>query len=92
MKLRLYGSSAHTVQMDKVEILFSYETAVGVFIEGVGYVVTEKSHSKTTSGHISNWSGQKWKDMQKKIPQEMFDDLLVVNPEALEQIKRHLKP
>lgn len=55
-------------------VLFSYKTPVALHIEGIGYIVTDKKWSRTTSKHINKFlNGNK---AYKTETQEYFDSLL----------------
>lgn len=54
------------------QVFFSYNTPVAAFLPGVGYVVTDKKHSATTSKHVNAWAGKGCATR----PQSFFDDLV----------------
>lgn len=75
MKLRNVGSNQTVLSLDNgTEILFSYNTPVAGFVEGYGYVKTDKFHSKTTSKHINNYLGPSIYYV-KIMSQSFFDNL-----------------
>ena len=55
MKLIKQANSAHVLDVDDVQILFSYETPVAVWIVGSHFLVTETDYSRTTTGHINQF-------------------------------------
>ena len=74
MKVISLGSNMTEVVLGGRSILVSYETPVALHIEGMGYIVTDKKWSRTTSRHISKFlNGDK---PYKTEPQEYFDALL----------------
>lgn len=74
MKLVNLGANMTELVTGNRSILISYETPVALHIEGVGYIVTNKKWSRTTSKHINRFlSGSK---PHKIEPQEYFDVLL----------------
>lgn len=75
MKLRNIGSNQTVLSLDNgTEILFSYDTPVAGFVEGYGYVKTDKFHSKTTTKHINSYLGPSIYGVMIK-PQSFFDGL-----------------
>lgn len=55
------------------EVLYSYETAVAGFKQGIGYFKTNQFYSVTTSKHINSYlSGQ--------------SDVMIVYPEDIERL------
>lgn len=54
------------------QVFFSYNTPVAACLPGVGYVVTDKKHSVTTSKHVNAWAGKGCATR----PQSFFDDLV----------------
>lgn len=74
MNLVNLGANTNELVLGNRSILISYETPVALHIEGVGYIVTEKKWSRTTSKHINQFlNGDK---PYKTEPQEYFDNLL----------------
>lgn len=71
IRLRNLGTSngnltnATLVSGVDVELLFSYETLVGVMYGGHRYI-TSTQYSNTTSKHISTWLGERRKDAVKR--------------------------
>jgi len=55
MKIKSIGSNQTVLTKGSVQVLFSYETPVAVFVESRGYFRTDKKHSVTTSKHINKW-------------------------------------
>jgi len=56
MKLTPYGANMNTVEFNDGRIvLFSYKTAVAVFIPGEGIKRTATKWSMTTTKHINKW-------------------------------------
>jgi hypothetical protein len=74
MKLVNLGANVTELVTGNRSILVSYETPVALHIEGVGYIVTEKKWSRTTSKHINQFLGGD--KPHKTEPQEYFDALL----------------
>lgn len=74
MKLVNLGANITELVVGNRSILISYETPVALHIEGVGYVVTEKKWSRTTSKHINKFLGGS--EPYKVEPQDYFDNLL----------------
>lgn len=54
------------------QVFFSYNTPVAACLPGVGYVVTDKKHSVTTSKHVNAWAGKGCATR----PQSFFDELV----------------
>jgi len=75
MKLKQIAANQTVLSIGNNEVFFSYETPVAAFVSGEGYVATDKFFSKTTSRHIGNYAGEKYKDLTKK-PQTFFDELV----------------
>jgi hypothetical protein len=76
MKLKNIAANQTVLELnDGNEVFFSYQTPVAAFVSGEGYVATETQYSKTTSRHIGNYAGVKYKDLTKK-PQSFFDGLV----------------
>lgn len=74
MNLVNLGSNMNELILGNKSILISYETPVALHIEGMGYIVTEKKWSRTTSRHINKFlNGDK---PYKTETQEFFDNLL----------------
>lgn len=74
MNLIPLGNNINEIVIGNRSVLFSYKTPVALHIEGMGYIVTEKYWSKTTSRHINKFlNGEK---PFKKESQEFFDNLL----------------
>jgi hypothetical protein len=74
MKLYPLGANMTEIEIGNKSVLFSYKTPVAVHIEGMGYVVTEKHWSTTTSRHINKFLGG-FKPY-KTESQEYFDNLI----------------
>lgn len=74
MKLVNLGANITELVVGNRSILISYETPVALHIEGVGYIVTEKKWSRTTSKHINQFLGGS--KPYKVEPQDYFDSLL----------------
>ncbi len=56
MKIKQLGSNqVEVVIPGKARVLFSYNTPVAAFIEGRGWVKTNRFYSKTTSKHINEY-------------------------------------
>ena len=55
MKLIKQANSAHVLDLDDIQILFSYETPVAVWITGSHFLVTEIDYSRTTNKHINQF-------------------------------------
>ena len=56
MKIKQLGSNQVEVVMPgKARVLFSYNTPVAAFIEGRGWVKTNRFYSVTTSKHINKY-------------------------------------
>lgn len=55
MKLIKQANSAHVLDMDGVQILFSYETPVAVWIVDSHFLVSEVDYSGTTTKHIKQF-------------------------------------
>lgn len=74
MNLVNLGSNMNEIVLGNRSVLISYQTAVAMYIEGMGYIVTDKKWSKTTSKHINKFlSGSK---PYKIESQDFFDNLL----------------
>lgn len=73
MNLTTIGANQTMITLaDGSQVFFSYNTPVAAYLTGVGYVVTAKKHSATTSKHVNAWAG-KGCDTR---PQEFFDNLI----------------
>ncbi|QQG33438.1 hypothetical protein [Pectobacterium phage PcCB7V] len=73
MNLTTIGANQTMITLaDGSQVFFSYNTPVAAYLPGVGYVVTDKKHSATTSKHVNAWAG-KGCDTH---PQEFFDNLI----------------
>jgi hypothetical protein len=55
MRLNKLGPNKTEVIVGDRTVLFSYNTPVAYHVKGVGYFVTEKKFSVTTSKHINQW-------------------------------------
>jgi hypothetical protein len=50
------GSNTTVVELVKgLQVLYSYNTPVAAYREGVGFIRTDRHFSKTTSKHINQW-------------------------------------
>lgn len=80
MKLRIIGANMTEVEAVGARVLFSYATPVAAYVDGTGYVKTEKNWSRTTSKHIGVWMRECGgrSDQAFIRPQEFFDTLLQV--------------
>lgn len=87
MKLIKQANSAHVLDIDDVQILFSYETPVAVWIVGSHFLVTETDYSRTTTGHIKQFVLDRTykenvgltlatNDQVEFVPQERINDAL----------------
>lgn len=74
MRLVKLGANVTELVNGNRSILISYETPVALHIEGIGYIVTEKKWSRTTSKHINQFLGGS--EPYQVKPQEYFDNLL----------------
>lgn len=73
MNLTNIGANQTMVTLaNGAQVFYSYSTPVAANLPGVGYVVTDKKYSATTSKHINTWAG-KGCDTR---PQEFFDNLV----------------
>lgn len=73
MKLIPLGNNMTEVIVGNRSVLFSYSIPVALHVEGMGYIVTEKKWSATTTRHINKFlNGDK---PFKTQPQDYFDDL-----------------
>jgi hypothetical protein len=72
MTLKNLGANQSSVEVDGVEVFFSYKTPVAGFIPGRGYVRTDRKYSVTTTKHINKYVGANC----TTVPQEMIDGLL----------------
>lgn len=72
MELNQLGSNQTEIRTDKYIVLFSYNTAVAYWKDGV-YYKTNKKHSVTTSKHINKWLGA---TPVTEVPQGELDILL----------------
>jgi hypothetical protein len=89
-RVRVLGPNMTEIEHGDLSILYSYETPVAVFVEGAGYLKTDKFWSNTTSRHISKWAGAR---VTKSVPQEIINHLAeFADPEDIqvaEAIGRH---
>jgi len=87
MKLIKQANSAHILDIDDVQILFSYETPVAVWIVGSHFLVTETDYSRTTTGHINQFVRDRTykenvgltlakNDQVEFVPQQRINDTL----------------
>ena len=79
MKLKPIASNMTEVETSKGTVLFSYSTPVAAFINGEGFVKTDKHWSMTTTAHINKWI-EKYNNGSRKDysvkPQSFFDQLV----------------
>ena len=76
MKLRQIGSNQTEVIIGNKTVLFSYETPVAAFINGQGFIQTEKKWSVTTSRHINKWLQSNNAEIIDIVSQETLDELV----------------
>jgi hypothetical protein len=75
MKLKVIGSNQTVVSYpDGVDVLFSYNTPVAVFVPGSGYLRSSTKYSVTTSKHVNSWVGGK--DIGTVISQKELDEII----------------
>ena len=56
MKIKQLGSNrVELVIPGRARVLFSYNTPVAAFVEGRGWIRTDRFYSKTTSKHINEY-------------------------------------
>ena len=56
MKLKQLGANrTELTLLSGVIVLYSYSTPVSVYVPGLGYLRTDKSYSRTTAKHITQW-------------------------------------
>ena len=75
MRLTNLGNNQVEVSIGDTLIFFSYNTAVAACVPALGYVRTEKMHSRTTLKHISQWLTSRGARDTDERPQRFFDDL-----------------
>lgn len=76
IKLRAIGSNQTELDLGNATVLFSYDQPVAAFKPGLGYFVTARKWSATTTRHVNQWTkGGKVTTM----PQDWFDTFLVCN-------------
>jgi hypothetical protein len=73
MRLNHRGTNCVELTDDNgVSLLFSYNTCVGLHIDGQGYYRTNVSYSSTTSKHLNGWANGK-ENIKRTIPQILLD-------------------
>lgn len=69
------GSNQTEVIHGEVRVLVSYETPVAVHVSGVGYYVTDKKWSSTTTRHINKWLRKHGASKAEKISQKALEHM-----------------
>jgi len=73
MKLKQLGSNMTALNLNEVQVFFSYETPVAAMLADGSLVRTEDFYSVTTSKHINKWlDGQE----AQEVPQAAIDELV----------------
>ena len=73
MQLTPIASNMTEVETSEARILFSYPTPVAAYVQGDGFVTTEKWWSVTTSRHINKWLDG---GTAKEVAQTYLDNLV----------------
>ena len=77
MKLKQLANNQTELQLEKVNVLISYETPVAAYHKATNeYYHTSKKWSATTTRHIKGWCPCFERSTPK--PQEFFDNLLKI--------------
>lgn len=73
MKLKQLGSNMTALNLNEVQVFFSYETPVAAMLADGSLVRTEDFYSVTTSKHINKWlDGRE----AQEVPQAAIDELV----------------
>lgn len=72
LTLNPIGSNQTELSANGMIVLFSYQTPVASYIDGI-YYRTEQKYSKTTSKHINAWIDGNFYEVK---PQDFFDNLV----------------
>lgn len=73
MKLKQLGSNMTALNLNEVQVFFSYETPVAAILADGSLVRTEEFYSVTTSKHINKWlDGRE----AQEVPQAAIDELV----------------
>lgn len=75
LKLRPIGANQTELYVEKITVLFSYETPVAFHQEGAGYYRTKQHYSSTTTRHINQWL---YGVEAAEVPQDFIDECLKV--------------
>ena len=70
---RVRSTRATIHHFNRIQILYSYNTPVAVRFPDDTFLVSEKGHSVTTSGHKNEFLGRNWRgpeDGFKRVPQD----------------------
>lgn len=84
MKLTKQANSAHVLDIDDVQILFSYETPVAVWIVGSHFLISEVDYSRTTTRHINQFVRDRTYSANSVKVLNLLDDVEVVPQSAIE--------
>jgi hypothetical protein len=73
MNLKQLGSNMTALNLNEVQVFFSYETPVAAMLADGSLVRTEDFYSVTTSKHINKWlDGRE----AQEVPQAAIDELV----------------
>ncbi len=76
LSLRVLGANRTLLLVDDTEVFFSYNTPVAAFSPSTGYLVTNKTYSRTTTRHIREYLGD---HVAVCVSPSRLTDLLTMN-------------